>query len=196
MRGPNSIGYALPNNKSGLGLWGFDRLTVDTDIEIGGDVTLSRSAANQLKTSGSMWITDYLNIGTVNGSLLSTLTVGGLAGTAGFEVNIGSGVVLQAYNRNIFDYASFAFDASVISFRPNGSTAMTIDAGGITVGITAAKKVGLWGATPVVQNSGWNVTSGYTPDKGFDPEAMTVTELARVVGTLIDTLKTYGMLGA
>jgi hypothetical protein len=47
-------------------------------------------------------------------------------------------------------------------------------------------------ATP---NPGWSVTAGYIPDKILNPETTTVTELARVVGTLIDTLKTDGTLG-
>ena len=45
-------------------------------------------------------------------------------------------------------------------------------------------------------STGWAVTAGYTADKAFNPEATTVTELARVVGTLIDVLKANGLLGA
>lgn len=41
----------------------------------------------------------------------------------------------------------------------------------------------------------WTVTAGYAPDKAFNPEATTLTEVARVLGTLIDYLKSSGMLG-
>jgi hypothetical protein len=43
-------------------------------------------------------------------------------------------------------------------------------------------------------NSGWAMTPGYPPDKVLNPEACTVTELARVVATLVDTFKARGEL--
>lgn len=58
------------------------------------------------------------------------------------------------------------------------------------------QKLGWWNATPVVQSTGWSITAGYTADKAFDPEATSGLETARVLGTLIDALKTYGILGA
>jgi hypothetical protein len=58
-----------------------------------------------------------------------------------------------------------------------------------------ASNVGFWGVSPAPQSTGWSVTPGYTVDKAFSPESCTVTELARVVGTLLDVLKSYGMLG-
>jgi len=76
---------------------------------------------------------------------------------------------------------------------------------GINVGIgstTGTKfgasnsKIGVFGATAVVQSTGWSVTAGYTADKAFDPESTTLTETARVLGTLVDQLKTYGWLAA
>lgn len=67
---------------------------------------------------------------------------------------------------------------------------------GSKIGTTALQKIGKWGATPVVQSTGWAVTAGYTSDKSFDPETTTLLEVARVLGTLIDTLKTHGDLGA
>lgn len=45
-------------------------------------------------------------------------------------------------------------------------------------------------------STGWSVTGGYTADKAFDPESTTQLEIGRVLGTLIDALKTYGLLGA
>jgi hypothetical protein len=83
-------------------------------------------------------------------------------------------------------------------------TSITIaDAGNVSMGTTTGTKFGTsttqkqgwWNATPVVQNTGWAITAGYTSDKAFNPESTTVTELARALGTLIDTLKSYGLLG-
>lgn len=62
-------------------------------------------------------------------------------------------------------------------------------------GTTTLQKQGWWNATPVVQNTGWSITAGYTADKSFNPESTTVTELARALGTVIDVLKSYGLLG-
>lgn len=76
--------------------------------------------------------------------------------------------------------------------------AVNIAAGSTTgtkIGTSATQKIGFWNATPVVQGTGWSVTAGYVADKGFNPESTTVTELARVLGTLVDTLKSYGLLG-
>jgi hypothetical protein len=66
---------------------------------------------------------------------------------------------------------------------------------GTTYGTLGTQKQGWWGATPVVRSAGWSVTPGYTVDKAFNPEACTVTELARFVGALADALKAYGLLG-
>jgi hypothetical protein len=67
---------------------------------------------------------------------------------------------------------------------------------GTKIGSAATEKLAFWNSTPVVQNAGWSATAGYTATRTFNPEATSVTELARVVGTLVDTLKTYGLLGA
>lgn len=43
--------------------------------------------------------------------------------------------------------------------------------------------------------STWAITAGYAQDRAFNPEATTLTEVARVLGTLIDYLKSTGSLG-
>jgi hypothetical protein len=73
--------------------------------------------------------------------------------------------------------------------------------------LTGLTLSGLSASRPVVTNgskalssgtpdSGWAITPGYTPTKTLDPEAvgLTLKTLARVVGTLIDALKTEGYL--
>ena len=61
--------------------------------------------------------------------------------------------------------------------------------------IDALKTYGILagGAGDSLPNPGWSVAA-YVPDKTFDPQNTTVIEIARVVGTLIDALKTYGVL--
>lgn len=65
---------------------------------------------------------------------------------------------------------------------------------GTKFGTSSLQKMGWWNATPVAQSTGWSVTAGYAALKAFNPQTMTMGELARVVGTLVDTLKTYGLL--
>jgi hypothetical protein len=62
---------------------------------------------------------------------------------------------------------------------------------GATTAPTALANLGL-----NLPSTGWSVTGGYTPDKSFDPEATSLTEVSRVLGTLVDALKTAGILGS
>lgn len=38
------------------------------------------------------------------------------------------------------------------------------------------------------------ITGGYTADRAFNPEATTLTEVARVLGSLIDDMKAAGLI--
>lgn len=67
---------------------------------------------------------------------------------------------------------------------------------GTKIGTLATQKIGFWNATPVIQNTGWSITGGTPADKSFDYTATTLNEVADVLGNLINTLKTYGILGA
>lgn len=66
---------------------------------------------------------------------------------------------------------------------------------GTKFGTSNVQKLGWWGATPVVQSTGWSATAGYTADKSFNPQTTTLAEVANVLGTLIDALKNCGLLG-
>ena len=67
---------------------------------------------------------------------------------------------------------------------------------GTKIGTSATQKLGFWNATPVVQNTGWGSITNVTTDRVYDANATTIDELADVLGTLISTLRTYGILGA
>jgi hypothetical protein len=54
--------------------------------------------------------------------------------------------------------------------------------------------IGFFGQTPTARSTGWTAT-GVTTDKTFNTDALTLHELADVVGTLIDYLKLRGDLG-
>lgn len=66
---------------------------------------------------------------------------------------------------------------------------------GTQIGTSAGEKIGWWGTTPVVQSVDWNPTN-VTTDKVFDANATTLDEIADCLGTLINALKLYGILGA
>lgn len=87
--------------------------------------------ALQIATSGHARIhltkDGFVGIGTTNP--VTNLVVGSST-TAGMEISLSSSVTLQAYNRNIFDYATFNFDGAAMNFRPNGSQKMYIDSTG------------------------------------------------------------------
>ncbi len=68
-------------------------------------------------------------LGINNTNPATTLAVGGAGGSnASFEISVSSSITMQAYNRNIFDYASFNIDGALINFRISGATAMGIAA--------------------------------------------------------------------
>lgn len=54
--------------------------------------------------------------------------------------------------------------------------------------------IGFFSTSPVGQNTGWSATAGYSALKSFNPQTTTLAEVARVLGTLVDALKTYGLL--
>ena len=56
--------------------------------------------------------------------------------------------------------------------------------------------MGFYGATPVAQLTGWTAFSNLITDRTCDADTVTVAELADIVGTLIEDIKTTGLLAA
>lgn len=84
--------------------------------------------------------------------------------------------------------------SSTITFA-EGANIAAGTATGAKFGTSSLQKFGWWNATPVVQNTGWSISAGYTVLKAWDPNTATLAGLARVVATLQDALKSYGLLG-
>ncbi len=103
-------------------------------------------------------------------------------------------------NATITNSYALWVDAGVSRF--DGNVSLT-DGANVLVGATTGTKfatattdkMGWWNATPVVQDTGWSVTNGST-DRALDVSGDTLAQVAAVLGTLIDTLKSYGILGA
>lgn len=66
---------------------------------------------------------------------------------------------------------------------------------GTKIGTGSTQKIGFWDATPVVRSNSWSITNPVSR-KAFDTTTVTLQQLAESVGTIIDTMKTYGLLGA
>lgn len=106
-----------------------------------------------------------------------------LGGTNSGDVFLapGSTNVLQASTTTltVLDAKNFAFSTTT----------------GTKFGTAVTQKMGWWNATPVAQVTGWSVTNG-TTNKTLDVTGSTTAQLYQVVGTIIDTLKSYGIFGA
>lgn len=66
---------------------------------------------------------------------------------------------------------------------------------GTKIGTGATQKIGFWNSTPVIQSTGWS-TSNSSSTKVINVNATTLNEVANVLATIIETLKTYGIVGA
>lgn len=104
------------------------------------------------------------------------------------------GINIEALNAATTNYAIYVEGANN-SFFADGAGFQFGTSTGFKIGTGATQKIGLWGATPVVQDTGWSATN-VTTDRSFDANNTTIDELADVLGTLINQLKTYGNLGA
>ncbi len=65
---------------------------------------------------------------------------------------------------------------------------------GSQIGTSASQKLILWGGTPVVRPPAYTV-SNQTPTRAFDEASVSLTTLARVVGTLVTDIQSWGGVG-
>lgn len=201
MTGSNNtiIGYLAGNNAVHTG---SNNITIGYDID-----TPTGSSSNQLTIGNLIFSAGIDGTGT-------TLSTGG----------IGIGVVLPSAKLHVLKtteqlrvgydasnyYSTTVSSAGVVTLNAVGASAgftfsdsitlstvniVTDTTTGTKIGTGTTQKLGFWNATPVVQSTGWSVTNE-SSDKSYDADATTIDELADVLGTLIEVLKTYGILGA
>lgn len=83
------------------------------------------------------------NVGIDNTNPATAFSVGGSGGSnASFETAVSSGIVSQAYNRNIGAYASLSFDGTAIAFRPSGTNGVSINANDMSPRTTDTSALG------------------------------------------------------
>lgn len=154
---------------------------------------LAKSGSNQTTVVGqAAWASGAsgVSIGYNSQAGASGVAIGAAASAnAGNAVCIGAGVTTSTANQFVLGLTNH------LLVIPGPSVSFPT-AAGTKIGLTAVEKLALWGATPVVQPAGWSATAGYTATKTFNPESTTLTEVARVLGTLVDTLKLVGLVGA
>lgn len=64
---------------------------------------------------------------------------------------------------------------------------------GTMIATSPSNKIGFWGTSPVVRDSGWTVGS-YTPFRAGISSGLTLSDVANALSTLITVLKGYGLL--
>lgn len=67
---------------------------------------------------------------------------------------------------------------------------------GTKIGTATTEKLGFWNATPIVRPNGWTVSNPPAALRAFDYDTVTLDELIRFVITIVEDLKSEGLLGA
>lgn len=174
--------------------------TLDIVGTAGAQFRLRDVTTNAANKTGYIQVGHYTNaeedvalIGATSSSGANIVAIGGGSGS----LNAATQIIFYAAGNN-----TTTTGTARLTLQP---TLLTIADGlNIAVNTTTGTKWGTgitqkqswWNATPVIQNTGWSTSAAFTDLKSFDPTAATLDDLRRVVGTLIDTFKSYGLLGA
>lgn len=130
----------------------------------------------------------YFGRGIAYGAPVSTT----LNATGGSGTDIAGGALLLAGGKS----TGAGVGGSVkLQTSAAGTTGTTLNSLSTMLEVTGDQKIGLYGVTPVARSTGWSVSNPSTR-KTFDTTTVTLQELAEVVGTLVDYLKTLGPLAA
>jgi hypothetical protein len=94
--------------------------------------------------------------------------------------------------------ASSAFlDASGNYNQLDGTNFVLGTTTGSKIGTATGQKLGFWNATPVVQGTGWTAfANAPTALKTLDANSYTLDEVMRIVYTVVEELKTKGLIAA
>lgn len=115
----------------------------------------------------------------------------------------GAGGTLAIHNWNAAGDASIDFycnntaKASTFYQASTGYLVLSNAGNGTQIATSASHKIGFWNATPVVQDTGWLISNKVsTKVIDFSDADLTLEDIGNVLGTLVDTDKSYGLLGA
>lgn len=156
---------------------------------IGLGTAATTTAANQMVVGGSSGpITSVFCGNGVTGASPSSVTINATGGTG---TNINGGTLTLAGGRGTGTGTS-TLRLQTSTAGSSGSTLQTL---ATVLEVSGGNAIGLFGVTPVTRSTGWSVTNSSTR-KTFDTTTVTLPQLAEVVGTLVDYLKTLGPLAA
>lgn len=168
------------------------------------DLNLYRSGAATLKTSGSVEASSFLAQGGIitNRALAAVSTTGfGISVTGDtndrLAINAGGTIELGPGNA-VFDTNLYRSAANTLKTDDSLIVAGAgLDVSGSAT-VTGATKLGsslaFFGTAPISKITGYNITN-LTTDRTYDANSTTINELADILGTLINDLKSYGLIG-
>lgn len=150
--------------------------------------------------------------GTGNVSMAGTLDVTGNfsgGGSTNTFTNAG-GPTLRLVRDDANDYRfDISTDGTNMVFTPQDSGGFSFVAGGGTGNVTMAgtlsvtgdlnhdgSNVGFYGTAPAAQATGYTTFTNLSTDRTCDADTVAVAELADIVGTLIEDLKSTGIIAA
>lgn len=147
------------------------------------------SAANQLVIGGSSGPITSAFLG--NGVTAASPSSVAINATGGSGTNVNGGILTLAGGRGT------GTGSSTLRLQTStaGSSGTTLQTLATVLEISGGNSLGLFGVSPVTRSTGWSVTNPSTR-KSFDTTTVTLPQLAEVVGTLVDYLKTLGPLAA
>ena len=179
-------GIINTNNNWISGDGGAEGISIDNN----GNVGIGTTAPTNLLSLGGesariFWMERELTADTAGNTL--TITAGGA--TSGATDKAGGALILQG------GLSTGSAESGVTIQGCVAGAAGTADRTQTTAIQVLGNKLGFWAATPVVQSTGWAI-SNKTADKVLDCNVTTIDELADLVGTIVDTLKDYGLFAA
>lgn len=121
-----------------------------------------------------------------DGSAWQTLTYG----TAGTSLPAGGATNSLLAKQSAADSDAMWTTAPIIGSVTTNALAVT------SLATFSGGKIGFFNATPVAQSKGWDVLGSAPVDKQFNTDSTSLTEIAQVLGTLINALRAYGILGS
>lgn len=182
---------------------------------LGGAITLTTPSSTT--TLAGLAITQsFTGTNTFTQTILATNTSGGIrfTGSLGGLITLSAGA---ASGNTTFTIPNTTTTAAGVGIAQTFTQLQTLQAGltmttagsltitdlnivlststGTKIGTGATQKIGFWNATPVVQQTGWGSITNVTTDRVYDANSTTLDEIADVLGTLVNDLKTYGVLG-
>jgi len=164
-------------------------IPASASLHIRGAASTSASSSLRIENSNgsaSLVVRDDGNVNMYN-NLTVTGSISTSTNTTG-QSTLGTGLVVNntagSSTINDFQVKSQLYNAIYVSSSANSIGIMS----------NASGKLGFFGATPTTQSAGWSVAN-YLVSKSFDANAITLEQLADVVGTILTELKNKGLLG-